>query len=551
MKRLISKLTSADGKTNFILLLTLFFSLLLASPKWNVAFISFFAVFVNLRYFRNVSFWKASLFTFFVFFSASFIANQGVLPFPPPIMISILFFLSIVHLIPFILDKWLYRRLPGLLAIWVFPTASLIVGSFIANSPNGTFGHIAYNLVDSQSLMQLTSVTGIWGIALLIYLFASVANHIMENAENPSVVRSFSIGYGTLFLVVLIFGFTRVQRGSKAIKNADTIRLGSVTSKDMDWSKAIHKIVTGETIHFPKKIDQTSPELQEFQESLKVFIEDHDNPKFDPVYSALENYYDEIFASSQKAVDAGAKAILLSEGEIVTVEDREDGIIERAQNFARENNIYFFFAMGTIYPERMKENQPFIGNKVLSIDANGDIRDIYYKNVPVAQIDPSIPGDGIIDVIETPIANFSPIICYDADFPPMMRQTGNSNSDLILVATGDWYSISPYHSKIGAVRSIENGIPMLKTVSNGLSISVDPYGNVLSEDDFFADDDHVMITDIPLHRTKTMYASVGDVLIYLSYIYLGVVVLYLLVLSIMKRIGSSPAKSDANKILPT
>jgi apolipoprotein N-acyltransferase len=80
---------------------------------------------------------------------------------------------------------------------------------------------------------------------------------------------------------------------------------------------------------------------------------------------------------------------------------------------------------------------------------------------------------------------------------------------------------------------------------------VDPYGNVLSEDDFFADDDHVMITDIPLHRTKTMYASVGDVLIYLSYIYLGVVGLYLLVLSIIKRIGSSPAKSDANKILPT
>ena len=193
--------------------------------------------------------------------------------------------------------------------------------------------------------------------------------------------------------------------------------------------------------------------------------------------------------------------------------------------------------MGTIYPEKMKNNDPFIGNKILTIDPSGKILDIYYKNVPVENADPSIPGDGKIDVIETPFGNYSPVICYDADFPVMMRQVGKNNTDVIMVATGDWYSISPYHSKIGIVRSIENGVSMLKTVSYGLSVAADAYGNILAKDDFFEDDHHIMISEIPIYRTSTFYSRFGDFLIYISYFYIISLLIYLLAANIRKKYG--------------
>ena len=192
--------------------------------------------------------------------------------------------------------------------------------------------------------------------------------------------------------------------------------------------------------------------------------------------------------------------------------------------------------MGTIHPEKMKDEEPFIGNKIVTISPDGNILDTYYKNVPVKDIDPSIPGDGIIDVIETPIGNFSPIICYDADFPVMMRQTGRNNTEVVLVATGDWYSITPYHSKIGIIRSIENGVSMLKTTSFGLSVAADPFGNILAEDNFFEDDMHIMTADIPIRKFNTFYSWAGDFLIYLSYIYLIYIIIHLITLQILKRI---------------
>jgi apolipoprotein N-acyltransferase len=367
-----------------------------------------------------------------------------------------------------------------------------MVEYFIANGPNGTFGNLAYNLVDFNILMQLTSITGIWGISFLIYLFASTANHLLENLGNLKILRVYSLGYLSVFLIVLLFGFTRLHLGKKSIKDAETTVVGAVTSENKKWSIAVHHAVTGKMLHLPKEIDQTSPQLIEFQHSFQEFIKDHQNPKFDPVYTALEEYYEEIFISCKMAVHEGAKVILLSEGEMICFEEHESAIIKRAREFARDNDIYFFFSMGTIYPDKMKNKDPFIGNKIITIHPNGDILDTYYKNVPVKNADPSIPGDGKIDVIETPYGNFSPVICYDADFPGMMRQTGNNNTDVIMVATGDWYSISPYHSKIGMVRSIENGVSMFKTVSYGLSVAADAYGNIISKDDFFEDDHHIL-----------------------------------------------------------
>lgn len=526
MKKVISSLKASNFKTSFLLLITVFISLLLISPKWNIGIFAFIAFAAILRFFRNAKWWQAIILTWFVTVSATFIANLGVMPFPPPIMIRVIVIGSTWQLIPFLLDKLLFKRLPGVLSTFIFPAAVLAMNIF--NGSEGTFGHIAYTMVDFNALMQITSVTGIWGVAFLIYWFAAVINQIIDCNDNVLLVKRLAITYSLVFSLAVLFGFARLYTGNISLKNAPTTRLAAITTENSDWIVKAHLAMTGENLILPKKLDQTSREVAIFQSSLGAFMTDHNNPKFDSVQIALGELTDEIFKSCKKAVDEGAQAILLSEAVIFTFADKEAPIIDRAKSFARNNQVYLFFAIATIYPEKMMFNQPFIGNKVLSIDPNGEILRTYYKNSPVDYVEPSIPGDGVIHVVKTPHGNLSPIICYDADFPKMLRQTGNNGTDIIMVATADWYSISPYHSEIGKVRSIENGVSMVKAVSKGLSIAADPYGRILNKDDYYKDTDHVMITDVPVKPVKTIYSKYGDVILILCQIYILAIFVYMI-----------------------
>jgi hypothetical protein len=62
---------------------------------------------------------------------------------------------------------------------------------------------------------------------------------------------------------------------------------------------------------------------------------------------------------------------------MICFDDDEIRLLERAREFARQNEIYFFFSMGTIYPEKMKNNEPFIGNKIVSIHPGGNVLNTY------------------------------------------------------------------------------------------------------------------------------------------------------------------------------
>lgn len=524
MGTIIKKLKADDFKTSFMLLIIIFISQVLISPKWNIGIFVLVGLTINLRYFRNVKWWQASLLTWFIWVSASLISNIGVSPFPPFLMIKGFIIGGAINLLPFLIDKFLRGKFNGIISTLIFPATAISVNIF--SSTEGTFGHIAYTMVDFNILMQLTSVTGIWGIAFIIYWFASVVNFLIENANKAKEIKKVSFIYFGLLTLILVFGAIRLQVGESIMSKSKTVKLAAITSENKDWMGKTCEIVTGEKIVLPKEVDINSDKLLECQAAAANFFVDHNNPKFKPVHEALSELVDEVLSNSQLAVDSGAKAILLSEGLFFTFEDKENVLIEKVKNFADENEVYFFLAMATIHPEKMMKQEPFIGNKVLTINPKGEVIDVYYKNVPVEIIEPSFPGDGIIDVIETPYGKLSPIICYDADFPKMMRQTGKKGSEVIMVPTGDWYSISPYHSKIGAIRCIENGVSMFKSVSNGLSIAANPYGQIIAKDDFFEDDYHVLISEVPIKSVNTIYSKIGDVIILISQLFIVFIIIY-------------------------
>jgi apolipoprotein N-acyltransferase len=114
-------------------------------------------------------------------------------------------------------------------------------------------------------------------------------------------------------------------------------------------------------------------------------------------------------------------------------------------------------------------------------------------------------------VLDTPHGRIAGAIGFDADFPALIREAGESRADILIVPSADWKAIDPLHTRMAMVRGIENGCAVVRQTSNGLSAAVDSRGRTLAAVDFVESGPRVMVTQVPRHGERTLYARLGDV----------------------------------------
>jgi apolipoprotein N-acyltransferase len=112
-------------------------------------------------------------------------------------------------------------------------------------------------------------------------------------------------------------------------------------------------------------------------------------------------------------------------------------------------------------------------------------------------------------MMETPYGTVSAIICWDADYPDVVSQAGRSDVDLLFVSARDWAEVKDIHAQMAVFRAVENGVPIFRQTSNGVSLVVDAYGREINYVDSF---DGVYEQDVlvPLNATGTVYPEVRD-----------------------------------------
>lgn len=96
-----------------------------------------------------------------------------------------------------------------------------------------------------------------------------------------------------------------------------------------------------------------------------------------------------------------------------------------------------------------------------------------------------------------------------------MRQTGAIGTGLLLLPSGDWKAIAPFHTHAAIFRAIENGCSILRQASGGLSVAADYRGKILQSLDFFDPGEKFWITDVPVQHIDTVYQHIGDSFAYL------------------------------------
>ncbi len=121
------------------------------------------------------------------------------------------------------------------------------------------------------------------------------------------------------------------------------------------------------------------------------------------------------------------------------------------------------------------------------------------------------PGDEYT-VFATDRVKFSCLICFESIFPEISREFVKRGARLLANITNDgWFgkiSGPQQHNDMAILRTVETGVPLVRSANTGISMVVDQYGRVLSEAELFKED--IIVHTIQISFSKTIYLLIGD-----------------------------------------
>jgi apolipoprotein N-acyltransferase len=411
---------------------------------------------------------------------AAGVANWGVLPFSGLVYWAVMAVGAGLATLPYVTDRLWAAYLPGLVPTLVFPLAWVAV-EFVTGglAMKGTWGSAAYSQYGNLPLMQLAAVTGIWGISFLVAWFGSVVTWAWDQRFEGPAVRSGLLVYAGVFSLVMLGGAARLALAPSDVK--------SVRVAVISWPV---ETVDAEQM---RRILYHSQPPEDLREAFRQGS------------ARLQDWFLE---STRREARAGARLAIWPETNLLVLQPDEPAFLGRAQALARDEQLYLLIGMGTI---SLGAPQP-LENKAVLIGPSGQIEFSYRKSRPApgGEAGIMVPGTGRLPVRDTTWGRVAAAICYDLDFPPLLRQVGQAGAELLVVPANDWALIKHLHFQMAVFRAIENGVSMVRATSAGVSGVVDAQGRTVALVDHFSPGAQTLIAQVPIAHAPTPYARTGD-----------------------------------------
>lgn len=454
--------------------------LMLSSGSFGVAIAAWLAPVFLIRFFRSQSVGKGfglSLLGIYIAFGISWRAVLAPF-FPLPVYLVFALLIAVQYSLPYLADRLLAPRVKGYMATLIFPLA-MTTFYFLYNlvSPMGSWGTVGYEQYHNLALIQLVSVTGLWGLTLLVSWFGPLVNWAWERSFNWHKIRRGLAVWSTVVVAVLLFGSLRLSF-------SDTPH-GTVQVHGLD-------------------VRTNWEDLPDRKTDLEAYR------------SFTQERHEQLIQETIRQAKRGANLVLWTEMAAPGVTEDIENLIARGKEVAKQENIYLAMGLETHYPD---QEQPW-DNKLILIAPSGEIlidHDKYGAIFMYAILgDPAIQGAYSLQTADTPYGTLSGIVCWDADYPMTVRQAGKQNTDILLVANGDSPGHFKEHAQMAVFRAIENGVSLVRQDGRGLSLATDPYGRILAMVETDKAGEPVMTAQVPTQGVFTIYPIIGDLFGWLS-----------------------------------
>ena len=446
---------------------------LFSTGQWTIPILAWLGSIFVLRFMRSQPVLRGYLLVWLTNFVVVSLAWWPILGYGSDIvtfLITMAISTLFIGALPFLFDRLLVPKLSGVWTTLVYPLAvSSLEFLTISSNPMGSIGAQAYTQYNNPVLMQLVSVTGMWGITFLMTWFASVAVYVWERSFSWAKIRQGVVLYSLIMLAVLTYG---------------NIRL------------AFPKTETGTMrIHGFVAVDgrELLPELKQVQQE--------DWQAYRALSAGVQRAYLE---GTVREARAGAQLVVWPENAIWLAAEDEQALLSSSQQIAQDEGVYL--ALG--YAVDYQDGSPY-ENKLVFIAPTGEIAMEHLKFGGQA-IEGFKAGDGVLRTVGTPFGTLSGIICWDTFFQKPVLQAGRNGTDILISTSFEFREIVPMHAQITTFRAIENGVSLVRVADNGISFVTDPYGRTVASVDFFHTSERVMVAQVPAYHVTTLYSILGD-----------------------------------------
>ncbi len=380
---------------------------------------------------------------------------RGALRVPLPVVVLIIVGPAIVFALIVLVSRACLRRGRPWSAALAAPAMWVSVEFVVARfSPHGTAGSLAYSQMDVLPIVQLASVTGLWGVTFLVMAIPAAVAVAMAAPEQR---RTIAAAAALLLIGVLAFGTWRLARPAAGTP----VTVGLAASDGL-----VVRFNTTDRDHALDVVD--------------VFV---------------------------NAVDAlaarGARVIVLPEKLVGVTDDYRADVEQVFADAALRNRVVVVAGLNEI-------GAPAKRNVAVVFSPRGTIAGTYLKqhHIPGLEHDYT-PGDTPL-VMPAAVPAWGVAICKDLDFPALGRRYAAHGVGLMLVPAWDFVVDGRQHERMAAMRAIESGFAVARSAAQGLLSVRDDRGRLAASKRSDAAPLAMVAATVEVRHDATVYARSGD-----------------------------------------
>src|SRR3989441_987272 len=309
-------------------------------------------------------------------------------------------------------------------------------------------------------LLQVTSVTGVYGLTFLIVLvnaaIAETASHVRQAPSRPAPswpAPPVSVAVAlTLLIGTTLYGSLVLSRGIEGERVAVGVIQGNVP-QDWKWDASYAPTILSHYARLTRLAADQAPSLIVWPETAIPGDVQH--------HPELKRYV------SHLAIDTKTH-LFVGSSEQAKLGDRKptSGLYNSMFLFSPEGNIEGQYRKIALIP--FGEYEPLRGI-------------VRWPKAIVASVGHFLPGDQHV-VFTTRGFTFGSIICWEIIFPDLFRQFVKRGAGFMVNATNEaWFhgTAVPYQLlAMSAFRAAENRVAIVRAANTGISAFIDPFGRI-------------------------------------------------------------------------
>jgi apolipoprotein N-acyltransferase len=319
---------------------------------------------------------------------------------------------------------------------------------------NGTAMNLSYSQMNFLPVLQVASITGIWGIEFVVLFFASAVAVAISTRDQPggAIYRASSMA---VVAGILAFGGARLAM-----------------------------LPTGEQVVIGLASSDRRPLLAE------------DETASAPLIRSYSEAIDQLAAK-------GARVIVVPE-KIGPIFNQTSGpTLDTFSAAARRNQVIVI--VGVDQPD-----QPLKHNLAFVYGPDGSSQVVYEKHFMVPHWEDGYERGNQIALFPTPHSNWGVVICKDMDFPALSRDYATQGVQLMYAPAWDFVVDDWLHGRMAVLRGVESGFAIARSAKQGLMTISDNRGRILSQEHSSSSGPATVIGTITLSPERTLYSRWGD-----------------------------------------